>query len=82
MAKKRARKINFDTSIYKPAAIREAVKAFQAHAQFRVRFAERSAAVMIVDDSDTATRLADEFCNYVLGVNKRCYRAQESIQKR
>ena len=59
--------VRFSRSLYDPAAVRDAVTAFDALASFEVVESETHLDVTITEpDTDLADVLADELCNHAL----------------
>ncbi len=59
--------LRFSRSLYEPEAVRAAVKAFDALAQFEVSLTADDVVVTISDpDEELADVLADELCNHAL----------------
>jgi len=65
--------VKFSSHIYEKNAVAKAVKDFSHLAKFKVTGIPGYFRVVITnEDAGLKAVLADEFCNYVLGVTKKC----------
>ncbi len=71
----RRKTVRFNTRIYKEKAILEAIKVYSKIADFFLVREEDYIKVYIKNiPPEFSKTLKDEFCNYVLGITKKCLR--------